>query len=118
MASFSVLSVFVAAFLYGSASFSVIEPTVTNSSGEYYIISREETAGNQSITCSSTNCHVLCAESLSCMNLNISAYDAISLTVECPSSASCIESNIMCPKQNMSSIKDTFCDISCADALS
>eukprot|EP01083_Nonionella_stella_P165760 552392_1 len=96
----------------------VIKPKVTNSSGEYYIISHEERAGSQSITCSSANCHVLCSDSFSCTNLSISAYDAISLTVECPSNRSCIESNIMCPKQNMSSIKDTFCDISCADALS
>eukprot|EP01083_Nonionella_stella_P126718 383640_1 len=97
----------------------VIKPKVTNSSGEYYIISHEERAGSQSITCSSANCHVLCSDSFSCTNLSISAYDAISLTVECPSNRSCIESNIMCPKQNLSSIDSfSFCDISCGDALS
>eukprot|EP01083_Nonionella_stella_P007491 21646_1 len=65
---------------------SSVKPSISNSSGDYYISSKT-TLASKTITCSTSNCHILC--DTTCQNISISASQSSSLTIDCVNTASC-----------------------------
>eukprot|EP01083_Nonionella_stella_P097063 272863_1 len=80
----TVVVVFFSFFTFSFSS--TINPSVSNSSGDYYISSKT-TLASQAITCSSSNCHIIC--DTTCQNIAISASQSSSLTIDCLNVASC-----------------------------
>eukprot|EP01083_Nonionella_stella_P177702 625377_1 len=78
-------------FDIGLCWWSTASPTVTNSSGAYYIASKTNLQ-SKAITCSSSNCHIVCDKS--CQNTAISASKASSLTLECTTTSACFQAQI------------------------
>eukprot|EP01083_Nonionella_stella_P102495 291606_1 len=66
-------------------------PTKTNSSGTYYIASKTNLQ-SKTITCSSSNCYIVCDKS--CQHTTISASKASSLTLECTTTSACFQAQI------------------------
>eukprot|EP01083_Nonionella_stella_P037210 101443_1 len=73
---------FLYVFVYSALSYDV-PPTVTNSSGEYYIASFQNDFSDGSITCTHDTCYVTCNDYLACDHTSIDASRSTELTIDC-----------------------------------
>eukprot|EP01084_Bolivina_argentea_P007123 13411_1 len=75
----------------------ISQPTVTNSTGVYYIASKTGPFSN-GITCSSSTCTIICDMSTGCYNIEINATSSTELNLQCSSHGSCYHTSIYCPQ--------------------
>eukprot|EP01084_Bolivina_argentea_P199457 341291_1 len=71
-----------------------VNPTITNSTGEYYISSISGTFSNNNITCTSLICTILCDTTSSCRTLQIDASNANILNLHCNHNHSCYAATV------------------------
>eukprot|EP01083_Nonionella_stella_P097064 272864_1 len=107
----TVVVVFFSFFTFSFSS--TINPSVSNSSGDYYISSKT-TLASQAITCSSSNCHIIC--DTTCQNIAISASQSSSLTIDCLNVASCKKAQLKSGPTDTLTI-NCLAENACANAI-
>eukprot|EP01084_Bolivina_argentea_P298358 514130_1 len=97
-------------YIYDINQAALVSPTISNSSGEYYILSNDGNS-NKQITCShSSLCYIECLDTNSCESSTVNAAQTTNLILKCNGRYSCqtssisngpqIEANIFCTAYN------------------
>eukprot|EP01084_Bolivina_argentea_P276642 472065_1 len=73
----------------------LILPTISNTTGEYYITSQSGSFANNIITCTSTSCFITCDNPHNCSSTIINASQSDSLTIQCTEYRSCYLINLL-----------------------
>eukprot|EP01084_Bolivina_argentea_P084077 152155_1 len=64
-------------------------PVITNSTGEYYIVSKTGNFSNSIIQCNTNNCHIICDLYYGCEKTSVYASNSQSLEITCTAELAC-----------------------------
>eukprot|EP01084_Bolivina_argentea_P276643 472069_1 len=88
-------------------------PTISNTSGEYYITSQSGSFVNNNITCTSASCLIICNTPEDCASTQIDASQSDKLIIQCTEYRSCHHTNLLqgpSTSINIQCINDAACD--------